>query len=61
MVDRTGTLRFAPNLPAAAGGDIGRLVSARLGHPTVLVENDANCAAVAELALRRPGRGVATG
>jgi len=51
MVDRTGTLRFAPNLPAAEGVDIGRLVSARLGEATVLVENDANCAAVAELAV----------
>lgn len=48
MLDRQGVLRFAPNLPGAAGADLQELVSARLPGAPVLVENDANCAAVAE-------------
>jgi len=64
MVDRNGVLRFAPNLPAAAGADIRALVADRLaaagratvGGPTaagpaelVVVDNDATFAALAEL------------
>jgi glucokinase len=51
MLDRTGMLRFAPNLPAAAGGDVAAALSERLGGAPVHVDNDANCAARAELAL----------
>jgi glucokinase len=48
MVDRQGTLRFAPNLPGAAGANLRELVSARVPDSVVVVENDANCAALAE-------------
>jgi glucokinase len=48
MVDRAGVLRFAPNLPAAAGADLRSMLQARLPSSRVVVENDANCAAVAE-------------
>ncbi len=48
MVDREGILRFAPNLPGASGADLGRLVSEGIGDLLVDVENDANCAALAE-------------
>lgn len=51
MLDRTGTLRFSPNLPAAAGGDVAVALSERLGGAPVHVDNDANCAALAELAM----------
>lgn len=61
MVDRHGALRFAPNLPGASGADLQRLVGERLEAATVIVENDANCAALGELAfgaLRGVGEGV---
>jgi len=48
MVDRESQLRFAPNLPQAAGVDWGELVGGRLPGRAVLVENDANVAALAE-------------
>lgn len=48
MVDRQGVLRFAPNLPGAAGADVRGLVADRLGTGTLVVDNDANFAAVAE-------------
>ena len=51
MLDRTGMLRFSPNLPAAAGGDVATALSERLGGVPVHVDNDANCAALAELTL----------
>jgi glucokinase len=51
MVDRDGTLRFAPNLPGAAGSDLHRLISARISEAVICVENDANCAALAEQTL----------
>ena len=51
MVDRAGTLRFAPNLPGAAGTDLRRLVADRLSGSVVVVENDANCAALGEQAF----------
>ncbi len=48
MVDRSGTLVFSPHLPAASGARLGPMVAERLGGRAVAVENDANCAAVAE-------------
>jgi glucokinase len=48
MLDRQGVLRFAPNLQGAAGTDIRALVGARLPGTPLVVENDANCAALAE-------------
>jgi glucokinase len=51
MVDREGRLRFAPNLPGASGSDLRRLVADRLGGSLVVVENDANCAALGEQAF----------
>jgi glucokinase len=48
MLDRRGVLCFSPNLPGAAGADMATLLAGRLGPRTVMVENDANCAAVAE-------------
>jgi len=51
MVDREGTLRFSPNLPSAAGADLRQLVSSRVPNAVVIVENDANCAALAEQAF----------
>ncbi len=48
MVDASGILRFAPNLPSASGADLGQLVSARMPGVFVDVANDANCAAIAE-------------
>ncbi len=43
-----GTLVFAPNLQGAIGANIGALVAERLGRSEIAVDNDANCAAVAE-------------
>jgi glucokinase len=48
MVDRQGTLRFAPNLPQAHGVDWNELIGERLPGHRVLVENDANFAVLAE-------------
>ncbi|HEX3946977.1 MAG TPA: ROK family protein, partial [Acidimicrobiales bacterium] len=48
MVDRDGVLRFAPNLPGAAGADVRGLVADRLPGVALVVDNDANLAAVAE-------------
>lgn len=48
MLDRHGVLRFSPNLQGAAGADIRTLVGARLPGTSLVVENDANCAALAE-------------
>lgn len=48
MLDRRGVLRFAPNLQGASGADVANLVGERVGELPVVVENDANCAAVAE-------------
>ena len=48
MVDREGRLRFAPNLPQAAGVDWTELVGSRLPGRPLLIENDANLAALAE-------------
>jgi glucokinase len=51
MVDRAGVLRFAPNLPSAAGADFPALLEGRLGGAALVVENDANLAALAEHSL----------
>jgi glucokinase len=51
MVDRAGTLRFAPNLPSASGSDLRALVASRLPDATVVLENDATCATLAERAF----------
>jgi glucokinase len=48
MVDRHGTLRFSPNLPQAGGVDWNLLIGDRLMGRSVLIENDANFAAMAE-------------
>jgi glucokinase len=47
LVDGAGVIRFAPNLPGVVDLDVAGLVSARTGLP-VVVDNDANTAAVAE-------------
>jgi glucokinase len=51
MVDRRGRLCFAPNLPQAQGVDWSELVGERLPGRRVVVENDANLAALAEQRL----------
>jgi glucokinase len=48
MVDRQGRLHFAPNLPQAHGLDWYHLIGDRLGGRSVLIENDANFAVLAE-------------
>ena len=48
MLDRAGHLRFAPNLPHAHGIDWRRLIGDQLPGRTILIENDANFAALAE-------------
>jgi glucokinase len=48
MLDRRGVLRFSPNLQGAAGADIRALAGVRLPGTPLIVENDANCAALAE-------------
>ena len=51
MVDRGGRLRFAPNLPQAQGVDWNELMGAQLPGRTLLIENDANFAVLAEQRL----------
>jgi glucokinase len=48
LVDETGTLRFAPNLPGGEGLDVGRRLSQRLSGLRVVVDNDATCAVIGE-------------
>jgi glucokinase len=48
MVDRQGRLCFAPNLPQAHGVDWTALIGDRLPGRTVVIENDANLAVLAE-------------
>ena len=48
MVDRQGRLRFSPNLPQAHGVDWTVLIGDQLPDRTVLIENDANFAVLAE-------------
>ncbi|MHB8219689.1 MAG: ROK family protein [Acidimicrobiales bacterium] len=51
MLDRHGVLRFSPNLQGASGADLRSLVAHRLSGAPVVLENDANCAALAELRI----------
>src|ERR1700722_10316626 len=51
LVDNTGVLRYAPNLPGGNGLDIVGGLSARLGGMRTVVDNDATCATVAEWAF----------
>ena len=48
MLDRRGRLRFSPNLPQAHGVDWNFLLGERLVGRKILIENDANFAALAE-------------
>ena len=48
MVDRQGRLRFSPNLPEGQGVDWNELIGNQLPGRTVLIENDANLAVLAE-------------
>ena len=47
LVDRSGVLRFAPNLPGVTEFPVARLLAERTALP-VRVDNDATCAAWAE-------------
>jgi glucokinase len=51
LVDNTGVLRFAPNLPSGTGLDVAGRLSARLGGLRTVVDNDATCATVGEWAF----------
>jgi glucokinase len=51
MVDHQGRLRFAPNLPQAQGVDWNELMGDQLPGRTLLIENDANFAVLAEQRL----------
>ncbi len=48
MMDRDGRLRFSPNLPQGHGADWRDLLTRELPGRRLLVENDANLAALAE-------------
>jgi glucokinase len=48
MLDRQGRLCFAPNLPQAHGVDWNELIGSQLPGRRILIENDANFAALAE-------------
>jgi len=48
LIDRDGVLRFAPNLGAAAEVPVRAELAQRLPGTTIVVENDANCAAWGE-------------
>jgi len=48
MLDRRGVLVFSPNLPSAVGADFRTLLAGPLSAAPFVVENDANCAALAE-------------
>ena len=48
MVDRRGRLCFAPNLPQAHGVDWTELIGDRLPGRSIVIENDANFALLAE-------------
>ena len=51
LVDNTGVLRYAPNLPGGTGLDIAGRLCDRLGGLRTVVDNDATCATVAEWAF----------
>ena len=48
MMRRDGHLAFAPNLQSASGAELGVQLASLLGSSLVVVDNDANCAALAE-------------
>jgi glucokinase len=48
LVDSTGTLRFAPNLPGGEGLDVRGRLARRLADQAVVVDNDATCAVIGE-------------
>jgi glucokinase len=48
MLDRQGRLRFSPNLPQAHGIDWRPLIGAELPGRSIVIENDANFAVLAE-------------
>jgi glucokinase len=48
QIGADGSLRFAPNLVQGEGLVLGAQLSARVGRLPVAIENDANCAALAE-------------
>jgi len=48
MMRRDGRLAYAPNLQSASGAELGVQLSSLLGSSLVVVDNDANCAALAE-------------
>jgi glucokinase len=52
-VDREGVARRAPHLPGLVGVDLAGGIGGRLAVPTV-VDNDANCTALAALQSRSP-------
>lgn len=54
FVDRLGVVRTAPNSAGLVGIDVATLIEERHGTPSV-VDNDANCVAVATHALAEPG------
>ncbi len=56
LVDNTGVLRYAPNLPPGNGLDIVGGLSARLGGLRTVVDNDATCATAGGVGLRRRRR-----
>ncbi len=51
MLDRSGMLRFSPHLPGSAPGDVRAALVERLGAGLLHLDNDANCAGLAELTL----------
>lgn len=54
LVDRTGTLRFGPNLPGVVDVSLRDAIGGRVGVP-VVVENDATCATWAEYSTGHHG------
>ena len=48
MVARSGLFAFSPHLPGASGANVGELLAMALARRGVVVDNDANLAALAE-------------
>ncbi len=48
LVDDSGTLRFAPNLPVGTGLDVAGLLAKRLPGWLIAVDNDSTCGALGE-------------
>ena len=60
MVDHDGVIHYAPNVPAFIRSPLRALVADATGRP-VIVDNDANVAALARAhARRRSGHGLAS-